>query len=51
MVSGNLNMAVPTLGVNRLIRGLTWVRAPQFRQTQTRLFRFGGRIGEGVRVQ
>ena len=44
-----MNMAIPTLGVNKMIRGLSWDRATHFRQTQTRLLRFGGRIGEGLR--
>ena len=47
VVSGNMNMAIPTLGVNKMIRSLAWDRAGQFRETPTGLLRFGGRIGEG----
>ena len=47
VVSGNMNMAIPTLGVNKIIRSLVWDRAGQFRETPTALLRFGGRIGEG----
>ena len=45
-----MNMAIPTLGVNKMIRSLAWDRAGQFRETSTGLFRFGGRIGEGSRL-
>ena len=47
VVSGNMNMAIPTLGVNKMIRSLDWDRAAQFRETPTGLLRFDGRIGEG----
>ena len=47
VLSGNMNLAVPTLGVNKVIRNLAWHRAGQLRETPTGLFRSGGRIGEG----
>ena len=50
MVSGNMNMAIHTMGVNKMIRSLAWDRARQFRETQTGLLHFRGRIGEGMVV-
>ena len=46
VLSGNMNMAVHTLGVNTVIRSLNWAGAGGFRETRTRLLHFDNRIGQ-----
>ena len=40
-----MNMAIHTLGLNKVIRSLSWVKARQFRETPSRLLYFDRRIG------
>lgn len=46
VLSGNMNMAIHTLGLNKVIRSLNWVKARQFKETPSRLLYFDRRIGE-----
>jgi len=45
VLSGNMNMAIHTLGLNKVIRSLHWSQARQFRETPSRLLYSDKRIG------